>query len=389
MPDEAEDVPRERGHALEAPVAQNTALKDAEPDLDLVDPGGMQRGVNEAKAMSVLPVESRPASLASVVVQVEVVPDDVDTAALVAMREGVHEGQQCARVAVANDAPEDLTGADVEGREQRACPATTVLELVADDAMTTHVDGVTPSQRLHGLLVDAQDDGVLGRAAVEATDPRDLRSEVGIRGMEPVADTVRTPATRSQHASNGTAAYPLAAACMQSVRDRLVGPDVAKDHAVVLRPLACQLDDLAPSLQRDPWWPAASGRVKKRLDARASLPPGSPLAYDPVAAPSEQCGPGRATSVRKPDNDPWANDDVVLPVPPSRERLDARPLPSRDANSSRSRTRIHLPSIHEPRLSFPWTDRSRDERGMSYSVMVAPACIVIQVRAYEGAGIAA
>src|SRR5579864_1855477 len=76
MSDEAQDVLRERGHALEAAVAQKTSLKDAEPDLDLIDPGGMQRRVDEAKAISVLPVESRPAGVASVVVQVEVVPDD-------------------------------------------------------------------------------------------------------------------------------------------------------------------------------------------------------------------------------------------------------------------------------------------------------------------------
>src|SRR5579864_17764 len=169
--DEAEDVLRERGHALEAAVAQNTALKDAEPDFDLIDPGGMQRRVDEAKAMPVLPVEPRPAGVASVVVQVEVVPDDVDTAAFIALRERMHEGQQCTRVAVPNDAPEDLTRADVEGREQRAGPAPTVLELVADDATTTHVDRVTARQRLHRLLVDAHDDSVVGRVPVEAADP--------------------------------------------------------------------------------------------------------------------------------------------------------------------------------------------------------------------------
>ncbi len=49
----------------------------------------MQRRVDEAKAMSVLPVESRPAGVASVVVQVEVVPDDVDTAPFVALGERV------------------------------------------------------------------------------------------------------------------------------------------------------------------------------------------------------------------------------------------------------------------------------------------------------------
>src|SRR5258708_5084920 len=225
--DETEDVASEDGHALEAAVAHDTSLKDAEPDLELSDPRGRQRRVDEAKAMSVLLVEPRPACVASVVVQVEVVPDNVDTTVFVALRECVHEGQKCTRVAVPNDATEDLTRADVEGRQQRAGPATTVLELVADDATMTNVDGVTARQRLHRLLVDAYDDRVLGRVPVEAADPRNLRSKVGIRGMKPVADTVWAKATGSEHASDGTAAHPLAAARVQGVRDRLVGPHLA------------------------------------------------------------------------------------------------------------------------------------------------------------------
>lgn len=108
---------RKRGHAFEAAVAQNAALKDTEPDLDLIDPGGMQRRVDEAKARSVRLIEPRPAGVAPVVVQIEIVPDDVDTAVFVVLGERAHEGQQCTRVAVRNDATEDLTGADIEGRE--------------------------------------------------------------------------------------------------------------------------------------------------------------------------------------------------------------------------------------------------------------------------------
>src|SRR5215472_14999153 len=100
--------------------------------------------------MSVLPVEPGPAGVAPVVVQVEVVPDDVDTTAFVALRERVYEGQQCTGVAVPNDATEDFTRADVEEREQRTCPAPTVLELVADDAVMTHVDRVAARQSGHG-----------------------------------------------------------------------------------------------------------------------------------------------------------------------------------------------------------------------------------------------
>src|SRR5580700_10849422 len=55
--DEAEDVASERWHALEAAVAKDAALQDAEPDLDLVNPGCMQRSVDEAEAMPVLLIE--------------------------------------------------------------------------------------------------------------------------------------------------------------------------------------------------------------------------------------------------------------------------------------------------------------------------------------------
>jgi hypothetical protein len=189
--------------------------------------------------------------------------------------------------------------------------------------------------------------------SVEATDSRDLRLEVGIRGMEPVADTVRAPAAGSEHAPDCTAAHPLAAALVQGVCDRLVGPHVAKYHAVVCRTLTRQRDDLAPRLQRYARWPAAPRRVKERLDARTGFPAGSPLAHEAVAAPDEPGDPCRAVPVRKPDDDPRADDYVMLSMPPPRDRLEARPLASRDAYSSRSRTGIHVPSIHEGRLSFP------------------------------------
>jgi hypothetical protein len=83
MPDEAEDIMSEGRHALEAAVAQDAPLQDAEPDLDLVDPGSMQRRVDEVEAAAVLLVESCPAGVAAVGMQVEVVPDDVDQAVTV------------------------------------------------------------------------------------------------------------------------------------------------------------------------------------------------------------------------------------------------------------------------------------------------------------------
>jgi hypothetical protein len=57
VPDETEDVVSEGRHALEAAVAQDASLQDAEPDLNLVDPRRMQRGVDKVEAVTVLLVE--------------------------------------------------------------------------------------------------------------------------------------------------------------------------------------------------------------------------------------------------------------------------------------------------------------------------------------------
>jgi hypothetical protein len=45
--DEASDSGFERQRVLEAAVAEDSAVKDGEPNLDLVEPGGVQRRVDE------------------------------------------------------------------------------------------------------------------------------------------------------------------------------------------------------------------------------------------------------------------------------------------------------------------------------------------------------
>jgi len=115
MADEAEHVVRERLYALEAAVAQDAALKDAEPNLDLVNPRSVQRRVDEAKPATVLFVEASPAIVAPFAMQIEV--DDVDAATLVPLRDRVHERQQRVGVAATNDAAEDLARAHVKRRQ--------------------------------------------------------------------------------------------------------------------------------------------------------------------------------------------------------------------------------------------------------------------------------
>jgi hypothetical protein len=217
----------------------------------------------------------------------------------------------------------------------------------------TDVDGVAARQRLHRLLVDAHDDGVIGRKSVEAADPLNFRAEFRIRRMKPVPDPMRAPAAGFEDTSDCGAAHPVAAALVQGICDRLVRPHVSKGRAVVRGSLARQRHDLTPGLQRHARGPAAPARIEERLDARTSLPARSPLAHEAVAAANDRGDPRRPVPVRKPHDDPRTDHNVVVSVPPPRERLNARPFAPRDAHSSRSRAGLHAPSIHEGRLSFP------------------------------------
>ena len=63
---------------METPPAKTFSLEDAEEKLDLVDPGGVLGGVVEDEAIAVPSIEADPALLSPVVVNVQVIPDDMD-----------------------------------------------------------------------------------------------------------------------------------------------------------------------------------------------------------------------------------------------------------------------------------------------------------------------
>lgn len=77
-PDEAEDGALEVGVSGERAVAQHAALQNREPDFDLVDPRSVKRREHEVEAPAVPKIESRPALRLPLLVDVEVVPDNVD-----------------------------------------------------------------------------------------------------------------------------------------------------------------------------------------------------------------------------------------------------------------------------------------------------------------------
>ena len=78
-------VPDESLHGLlgaaqgvERAVANDPALEDREPELDLIHPGGMLRRVDELEAVPMTAIELRPPMVLAFMVDVEVVPDDDD-----------------------------------------------------------------------------------------------------------------------------------------------------------------------------------------------------------------------------------------------------------------------------------------------------------------------
>ncbi len=76
--DERQDCLVELLQAVEDPTLDDALLESAEPDFDLVEPGSVDGGVDEVEAASVSLVELGPPGIFAVVVDVQVVPDDVD-----------------------------------------------------------------------------------------------------------------------------------------------------------------------------------------------------------------------------------------------------------------------------------------------------------------------
>ena len=89
--DEAEDRHAKCRYPGEASVLENPTMEDGKPDLDLVDPRGVNRGVDEMKAPSMPAIETGPAAIVTLAVDIEIVPDDVDLLAGIAFGNGLEK----------------------------------------------------------------------------------------------------------------------------------------------------------------------------------------------------------------------------------------------------------------------------------------------------------
>src|SRR5688572_6601388 len=151
---EAVDAVDQGGLAGEVPAAENPTLQDREPDLDLVHPRGVLRGVHEVESTTVLGVELLP-RLA--VVNIEVVPDDIHVTYRVLASDGLHELRQVGRSSTGAALAVHLASSHIEGCQQRHGAVALVLELeAAQSPLRCRPARKAPAERLDArLLVDA------------------------------------------------------------------------------------------------------------------------------------------------------------------------------------------------------------------------------------------
>jgi len=187
---EGEHLCAQIGDALERAVAQQTALQDREPDLDLVDPGGVQGRVDEAETTAMMAAELGPAAIIAVVMNVEIVPDYEDPALRKSACDDFQEVVHSASRALLHDASQHAPGPNIEGPEQVAYATTDVLEFVSHRSIATSTIGSSAAERLHRLFIDANHHRVGRWLQVEPADAPYLLCEVRVGAMEPVADAV-------------------------------------------------------------------------------------------------------------------------------------------------------------------------------------------------------
>ena len=181
--DEGIDVLPELFDRGEGGTVQRLSLQDREPDFDLVEPGGPRRREVEMHVRVAL----EPAIVLGLV-GVEIVEDDMDGRVRGGGDDIVHEVEEF-------DAPpallvrgRDLAGGHLEGGKQgRGAVALVIVAMAGQRPAVRELQiALRPLQRLdRGLLVDADDDGVLGRRHVEPDHIGGLGDELGIVALAP------------------------------------------------------------------------------------------------------------------------------------------------------------------------------------------------------------
>src|SRR5665213_4563799 len=203
-------------------MAQDAARVDAEQQLDLVDPTGVNWREVKDEPVIVSGVEIIPHGLLAMGVQV--VPHDVHAALGVGLCHLFHEGHEIDLGAPIGATAQDASGVHVHGSDEGLRAVADVLELTAT-CTTWHwrtirvlaLDGLDS-----GLLIDRQHDRALGRLTVQRTDRVDLLPELWVRAMQPLTNAVRAHVACLQDALQVAAADLRDHAALNSAVDQFV-----------------------------------------------------------------------------------------------------------------------------------------------------------------------
>ena len=176
---EVADLLLELGDGGEGTAADGLLRDEMEPDLDLVEPGSIGGGEVDVVAGPV----GQPALDAGMLVGGMVVDDEVDVE--VRGHVGIDVLEEAQELLVARARPalgEDPAGGDVQGGEEGGgAVADVAVRHAFDVAQPQGQEGLGALQGLAlALLVDAQDQGMVGWIQVEANDVADLLDEEGI-----------------------------------------------------------------------------------------------------------------------------------------------------------------------------------------------------------------
>lgn len=179
---EVVDSRHEIADAAERAAADGPPGDDVEPDLHLVEPGGVGRGVVHMEAGT----GGKPASDLRMLVRGVVVDDQMDLEFV--GHGGLDVAQELQELLVAMPAlalGEDLALSDVQRREQRGRPVSdVVVRDPLDIAQPEREDRLRAIEGLDlTLLVDAQHDRVIRRVEIEPDDIAHLLDKERVGGQ--------------------------------------------------------------------------------------------------------------------------------------------------------------------------------------------------------------
>src|SRR5882757_10112491 len=338
----------------EVPVADDPAVQDREPDLDLVHPRGVLGCVDEVKAAAVAGVESHPAVVPAVVVDVEIVPDHVDLLRRISPCQRFHEVDQRGSRPARQHLSEHLARGDVEGRQQHVGAVPFVLVLVSNGAVVARdVGRMPPLESLHGLLVDADDDRVPGWVEIEVADSLRLWQELRIFAVQPLRYVVGTDLLEAEDPADLAGAEAAPRLGRKHVGQRGVGPHVPEAHDLVIRPLAGQPDQLTTDRQRHRRRPATSRRIAQCLQRGVALEPSLPFphrARRPADRTRDLLAP--LAFMRQQSNSRPLDDQMDV-APPPHELLELAQQVALDVESTWAWSAWHALSIHAALRLFP------------------------------------